>query len=428
MHALLASLGTDGDILPFIGLGTVLRARGHRVTVVAAGNYSKVVADHELEFRELISKSEMEKLLGNPDFWHPLKTAQLSARWGAKLIEPQFELLKKIAGNDEVVLISNPAVFAAAILSEKFGHPLVHLVLQPWMIPSASAPAIIPVVGPPSWAPPFVHRILFRLIDVVGDKFIGPELNKVRRSQNLPPIRRILSNWFSKTLILGMFPPWFGPPQDDWPKQTRLVGFPHFDAAIQRALPGKVLDFVTRKKPTVIFTFGSGMMHALRFFEAAGKICEDIGAQALIISRFYTPEKLPPTMMHAPFLPFRELFPHCAAVVHHGGIGTTAEALACGIPQLICPLGFDQLDNGVRVAGLGAGLHTRSKHNLVPNTARISSRDRDEISNALKRLLSGEFREDCAALAQKMARAENALEWAANHVESVALCDSPRRR
>jgi rhamnosyltransferase subunit B len=427
MHAVLASLGTDGDVLPFIGLGTTLRARGHRVTLVAARSYAESAAAHDLEFRELISDERMRLLLANPDFWHPVKTARLSARWGASLIEPQFEILKNVAAAKDAVLISNPAVFAAALVSEKLGRPLANLILQPWMIPSASAPAAMPIVGMPTWAPQFAHRVFFRLIDVVGDLFIAPTLNKVRRTLGLPPVRRILSNWFSKTLVLGMFPEWYGPPQPDWPPQIKLVGFPRFDGAIQRSLPGKVLDFVTRKKPTILFTFGSGMMHAKRLLQAAERICAELDVQGLLINRFIDQKSLPPSMMQVPFLPFREIFPHCAAVAHHGGIGTTAEAFASGTPQLILPLGFDQLDNGMRVAKLGCGLHTGSKHALVPDGHGISNREIREITGALKRLLSGEFRENCAAVSQRL-RSEEALETAADHVESLALCDSPRSR
>lgn len=427
MHALLASIGTDGDVLPFIGLGVALRARGHRVTVVAAENYATTVADHDLEFRAFISADGMQTLLGNPDFWHPIKTARNTARWGAELIAPQIEIIKDAVKIDEAVFISNPAVFAASILSEKFGRPLIHKILQPWMIPSAVAPPVMPLINMPRWAPPFVHRIFFYLIQVASDSFFGPTLNQVRRAHGLAPMRRIISNWLSKDLVLGMFPDWFGPPQPDWPKAVKLVGFPRFDAAVQRTLPGKILDFVTRKKSTILFTFGSGMMHARGLLEAAERICAGLDAQGLILNRFIAVKNLSPHMMQAAFLPFREIFPHCAAVVHHGGVGTTAEALAAGTPQLIIPLGFDQLDNGVRVAKLGAGLHTPSKHNLVPNHQSLPSRDLREISDQLKRLLSGEFRETCTALSQRL-RNENALERAADLVEAAALCDSPRTR
>jgi rhamnosyltransferase subunit B len=424
MHAVLASLGTDGDLLPIIGLASTLRVRGHDVTLVAAGNYSSLAADHDLPFRELVSARDMQSLFANADVWHPLKAAQISAKWGAKLIAQQFEIFRQLAGDDSV-FISNPAVFAMTVAAEKFSRPLVHVVLQPWMIPSAQSPPLMPIFTVPKWAPPLVYRAFLRLVDIIGDRYIGPDLNRLRTAQGLLPQCRILSNWFSKQLILGMFPDWYGSPQPDWPQPVRLTGFPRFDGAIQRALPGKVIDFVTRKKPTILFTFGSGMMHARGLLESAQKICADLNAQGLILNRFQDLKDFPAHMMQAVFLPFREIFPHCAAILHHGGIGTTAEALAAGVPQLIIPLGFDQLDNGARIKKLGVGLHLPSKHNLVPNHRTLSKSDYAKITTALKRMLSGEFRPACIEISRRL-QSENALEMAAGHIESVAMCDSPR--
>jgi rhamnosyltransferase subunit B len=148
--------------------------------------------------------------------------------------------------------------------------------------------------------------------------------------------------------------------------------------------------------------------------------------QGLFINRHFTPAALPAHMLHVPFLPFSEIFPYCAAIVHHGGVGTTAEALAAGSPQLILPLGFDQLDNGVRVKKLGVGLHTRSKHGFVAHRGPIASRHIREISEALRRILSPEFRERCATISQRLQN-NKSLEQAAELIETLALCDSPRR-
>src|SRR5688572_12523379 len=161
MHAVLASLGTDGDLLPIIGLASTLRARGHEVTLVAAGNYSALAADHDLPFRELVSARDMESLFANADVWHPLKAAQIGGKWGAKLIAPQFEIFRQLAGPASV-FISNPAVFAMTVAAEKFARPLVHVVLQPWMIPSAKSPPLMPIFTVPKWAPRFVYRGFIR--------------------------------------------------------------------------------------------------------------------------------------------------------------------------------------------------------------------------------------------------------------------------
>ena len=417
MHAILASLGTDGDVLPFVGLGVALRARGHRVTLVASGQYAELAAAHWVEFRELVSAEEMRGLFGNPDVWHPLKTARFTSNWGTQYIQRQYELLRAVAADDGSVLITNPAIFAAGMAHEKMGRPLVTVVLQPWMLPSASAPPIMPIPGLPLWAPKFVHDLFFRIANLAAAFLFGPKLNRVRRAAGLKPMRNILRNWHSRQLVIGMFPDWYGPRQADWPANVHLAGFPLFDGTVNRTFPPGLHEFLGKKKPTVAFTFGSGMMHGPQLFDAAARVCERLGVQGLFINRFQHPSA-PDCMFHAAFIPFREVFPRCAAVIHHGGIGTTAEALAAGKPQLILPLGFDQLDNGVRIQRLGAGLHTSSKHDLVARTRPLGEREIREIADKISELLRPEFQARASAYMHRVHEG-NALEIAADAVERL---------
>ncbi|MDH4418260.1 MAG: glycosyltransferase [Acidovorax sp.] len=74
--------------------------------------------------------------------------------------------------------------------------------------------------------------------------------------------------------------------------------------------------------------------------------------------RTQIPAHLPESVLWQPYVPLSALLPHTAALVHHGGIGTTAEALRSGTPQLITPFAWDQFDNGARIASLGAGMVT----------------------------------------------------------------------
>lgn len=74
MQAILVTVGTDGDILPYIGLGAVLRERGHRVILLASADYEPVARLHGLAFRGLVSEQENSDLFNNPDFWNPLRT------------------------------------------------------------------------------------------------------------------------------------------------------------------------------------------------------------------------------------------------------------------------------------------------------------------------------------------------------------------
>ena len=103
MHIILVSIGTGGDIFPYIGLGRALRARGHRVTLVAPEDFSNLAADHDLGFHAVVSMEENHELLSNPDFWHPFKAARVAARWGMRLIERQYQLISELADGQETV-------------------------------------------------------------------------------------------------------------------------------------------------------------------------------------------------------------------------------------------------------------------------------------------------------------------------------------
>lgn len=356
MHVVLISVGTDGDIFPYVGLGAALRARGHSVALAASEHYGALAGKQGFAFHALVSVEENRELFEHPDFWKPLKTGPLMARWGVRFLRRQYGLLAELA-RPETVLVANPGVLPAALVHETRGVPLANLILQPWLIPSFIAPPIIPGLALLSHAPRPVWKVLARGIDVFGDLLIGRELNGLRAELGLKPMRRILSNWLSPQLVIGMFPHWFGPPQADWPAQIRLVGFPMFDGDPNQALPAEVLKFCQDGKPPVAFTFGTGMAHSAGLFQGAMEACAILGARGILLTKYrnQVPDRLPPTVLHCDFAPFQKLFPHCAAVVHHGGIGTTAKAMAAGIPQLIHPQCFDQIDNGMRVKRLGAG-------------------------------------------------------------------------
>ncbi len=361
MHAILVSVGTDGDILPYVGLGAALRSRGHRVTLTASEHYGALARAHDLEFQALVSRAENEELFGHPDFWKPLKTAPLSARWGVRFICRQYELLSGLVTR-EAVLVASPGVFAASIVHERLGVPWTNLILQPGLIPSSIAPPMMPMFTFLSRAPRPVWRVFWRALDAVGDILVGSELNRVRASLGLKPMRRIFQNWLSKQQVIGMFPEWYGQPQADWPSQMRLVGFPLCDGVSAEPLPPGLLEFCHAGEPPVAFTFGTGMRHSAKLFRAALGACEILGVRGIFISRYrdQMPEPLPRCVLHCAFAPFQKLFPLCTAVVHHGGIGTVAAAMAAGTPQLIRPICFDQIDNGARTRRLGVGDYLRS--------------------------------------------------------------------
>jgi UDP:flavonoid glycosyltransferase YjiC (YdhE family) len=99
------------------------------------------------------------------------------------------------------------------------------------------------------------------------------------------------------------------------------------------------------------------MAHDAEFFRVSAEVCRVSGRRGLLLTQFpeQVPARLPETVRHFHYVPFSEVLPRAAAFVHHGGIGTIAQGIAAGVPQLVVPLAHDQPDNAVRVRGLGFG-------------------------------------------------------------------------
>src|SRR5258708_7622452 len=123
MHVILATMGTDGDVFPHIGLGAKLRARGHRVTLAAPAPYRAMAVEYGLEFATLVTDAEVGRMLADPDLWHPFRCGWKMARWGRPLLSRQYELLAGLAWEPDSVIVANPGVLVARLVQEKLSRP-----------------------------------------------------------------------------------------------------------------------------------------------------------------------------------------------------------------------------------------------------------------------------------------------------------------
>ena len=334
----------------------------------------------------------------------------MAARWGGPMISRQFDTLAALTREPGSILVANPGVLAGRLVQEKLGIPTASLLLQPGLVPSIFDPPKLPT-GPqiPAWLPLPLRRIYWLGLDAFGYAVIAPALNRARANLGLSPVRRIFRWWLSPDLVIGLFPHWYAAPQPDWPPQLRLAGFGRFDGT-QEFLPEDVRTFCQAGSPPIAFTLGTGMKHAADFFRSAVAACDTLGARGLLLTKY--PDMIPPNLSahvrHCAFAPFRELLPLCRAVVHHGGIGTTAAALEAGCPQLVLPLAWDQPDNAARVAKLGVGLTLGSRH-----------RSSEHMSHALTRLTDPEVTNRCRAIASQ-ADEQDGLYLSAEWIEEFA--------
>jgi UDP:flavonoid glycosyltransferase YjiC (YdhE family) len=132
-------------------------------------------------------------------------------------------------------------------------------------------------------------------------------------------------------------------------------------------------EFLRSGPAPIVFTAGTAMVHGKRFFVESLRATQSLGARAIFLSQFrdQLPKSLPLEVIAADFVPLGGLLQRAAAVVHHGGIGTTAQALAAGIPQLIVPMSFDQPDNAHRVEQLGVGRSVRPRNYSAERAAEL---------------------------------------------------------
>jgi UDP:flavonoid glycosyltransferase YjiC (YdhE family) len=209
-----------------------------------------------------------------------------------------------------------------------------------------------------------------------------------------------------------LFPEWFAQPQEDWPPALQLTGFPIFDQSGVSEIPAGVAEFLNDGEPPVVFTFGSEYRFARDLLRESAAACKRGGFRGILLSRHadQVPADLPGGVRHFAYVPLSLLLPTCAAIVHAGGIGTTAVALASGTPQIIVPHAHDQPDNAARLRQMGVALV------LAHRTYSANS-----VASALQRLMSSsDITRSCEKYRDLMA-ADDPLPRACELIESVTM-------
>jgi UDP:flavonoid glycosyltransferase YjiC (YdhE family) len=419
MHALVMAIGSHGDIHPMIGIARALRERGHRVTFVASGYFEDLIRRAGFDdFIALGTAEEFRKQLDNPLLWDPMnayKAVFLDNVYPAT--RPMYDAIVERAVPGETVVVAHTLALGARLAQEKHNIPTVTVHLAPSVFRTVHD---LPRLGGSpfrSWMPLPVKRMFWIVADnLFIERVLGPPMNAIRAGLGLPPIKRMIDQWWhSPLLTIGMFPSWFGAVQPDWPKSVRLTTFPRYDERGVTPMSETLRTFLDDSEPPIAFTPGSAMTFGREFFEASAEACRRLGRRGLLLTRHaqQIPPSLPPGVIHVDYAPFSELLPRCAALVHHGGIGTTSQALAAGIPQLVMPLAHDQFDNADRVRRLGVG-------DWMPRGKYRAAR----VAAALSKLLSSpQVKRACADVASRLNIADPLAETCAL-IESVAPAPS----
>ena len=381
LRILFVPFGSEGDVNPLLWLAEGMAARGHKPTFLITPHYRRLAQQRGFPWVPIGTEEEFIRFARDPRLWQTTRGTQMVVRGMLETLPAYGDGFAKTGGNFDLVVLSSMAMGAAAA-AEAAGLPRLTLHMQPALFRSLyDCPVFMEELSWLTRSPRWVKRFFFGLVDVLFWEGARNGLNAFRRGMNLPPLKDFYTEAFHGTEgVAALFPHWYAPPQPDWPREVRQFGFP-VACSPPLQLPENVEAFLGPGDPPVAWTHGSANFDIQHFQSRALEVSRELNLRCLLISLDRPEGPRPAGMLHIAHARFEDLFPRCRAVVHHGGIGTTAKCIVAGVPQLIIPRSHDQPDNASRIVKLGLGcklsyrkidsmeLVTAVKHLLASETA-----------------------------------------------------------
>ncbi|KAF8644526.1 hypothetical protein AX16_008402 [Volvariella volvacea WC 439] len=408
LHFVCLTIGSRGDIQPYIALALGLKKQGHSVTIVTHEEYKEWIEGHGIGHRHAggdpaaLMKLSVDHKMFSPEFFKQSLTK--FRPWLDRLLIEAWDGCR-----DADVLLESPSAMAGVHIAEALGIPYFRTFTMPW---TKTSEFPHPFLSPPVDAPRF-NSASYILFNNVLWAATSKQINKWRkRKLKLPPttmdhlaqLKIIYIYNFSSAVV---------PKPLDWGDTITISGYWFLDEPeLSWTPPPDLLDFIqqARKddKPLVYIGFGSITVPrphrmASRLFSAVQKS----GVRAIMtkgwssrLSREKEPEpEVPPECYLLDKVPHDWLFSQIDATLHHGGAGTTGASLRAGLPTIIKPWFGDQYFWASRVQKLGAGI-------------RLSSLRSSEVSDALVKVTSDPLIKQKAASVGEKIRAEDGVHTA----------------
>lgn len=411
---LVATSGTGGDILPFIVLSQGLLQRGRRVLMLVPRFHEPLVAAAGIPCLTFGTDEAWRALLSNPDLWDERKGWGVIWRGLVPHLGALREFIAQLPAHESCVVLTHPILVPMAALARSVRPDLriVAAYLAPANLCSSHDMLTAGSLRIPAWLPIPWRQALWKLIHRGWiDPVTLPHLNAARGQAGLPAVAHFFDHMLAAPSVsMGLFPSWYAPTAPDWPASFSDGDFVAPGAQTTATLSAELQQFLSSGDAPIVFTPGTGHQHAARYFATALQALQRLGRRAIFVTPHAAqlPAALPPDVLWQAHVPFCALLPRAAALVHHGGIGTTADALRSGTPQLIVPFAYDQFDNGLRARQLGVA--------DVLLARRLSAR---RMRRQLARLLSSpEVARACSALALKMEQGPD-VPWLLDRVEAA---------
>ena len=362
-----ATVGSLGDLFPFLAVGQELRRRGHQVTIATHAIHQLAVEQAGLLFADASGMPEPEdRQAFVAQAFHPWRGPHFVVHDIAALdVRASYDKLLPVCVEADV-LVTSTLAFAAQIIGEQRSANGRLRWLSAVLAPAGFLSATDPPATGIGWLDGFVRRSprrgrwLARIARRITHPWTAP-VRDFRRQFGLPE-QSPLGDPFHRGQhapqgVLALFSPLFGTPQVDWPPRTVITGTARY-AQPSAPDPG-LLAFLDAGPAPLVFTLGSAAVHiGVRFLRESAMAARQLDQRAVLLtgSPDMRPElspNLPATIHCVDYAPHAEVFPRACVIIHHGGIGTSSEALRAGRPMLVVPHGFDQPDNAARLQRLG---------------------------------------------------------------------------
>ena len=362
MRITIFAAGSQGDVQPCIVLGKGLQRAGFDVLLAAPENFAGFIKESGLCFHPLrgdvqqIMAGETGQSFMESGSANPIKSIRaVRAMLGPVAMNMAKDVFEACRDADVLIALAVFATLAKSV-AELWHIPLVLVEPTP-LLPTRAFPA-------PGWPVQrnlggFLNRLSgFAMLQVIW-QWYRPFVNDFRQRFGLAPYTcggfyRILTS----TPLLGAYSPGVIPRPSDWPEHVHITGYWLPDASMEWKPPAQLEAFLSAGDPPVYVGFGS---MAGRHPEQLATLVLDAlaksGQRGLLLTGWggMSAMPVPDSVFVMDSAPHSWLFPRMAAVVHHGGAGTTAEGLRAGVPSVILPYILDQPFWGNRVKALGVG-------------------------------------------------------------------------
>jgi sterol 3beta-glucosyltransferase len=423
MRVLMLTLGSRGDIEPFIALGIALQAAGHEATLCASRHFAAVIEAHGLlyapmddGFFELLqSPAGRAGLARSGSLLGMLSTAlRLMRQVGPMQLQIQRDCWAAAVACRPDLIVHHLKIMGAPDIAQQLDVPSVLVPLVPAVAPTAARPCPLLPPWPDRFASAAGRRAGYRLVNLLTTRFGTGPVKRWRRERGLPPrssaadLRHDAAG--RPVLLLHPHSEVLLPRPDDWPAHAVATGFWRLPPATQWHPTPALQAFLDAGPPPVYVGFGSmvgrdpaglarTVIEALQLAGLRGVMARGWGG--------LQPEVAPPHVHLIDEAPHDRLLPLMAAVVHHGGAGTTAAGLHAGRPTVICPFFGDQPFWGRVVHEAGLGPAPIAQRVLTP--ARLAAALRQTVD-------SGAMRMAAEVMGQRL-RAEDGVSQAVAQLE-----------